>query len=121
MSFPSHSRLMARSRMALLFPTLPPSASNASTMTTPHQRHADIVESGGNRSVRLVDCNSDRADRRKGREYGIGHPAGGGFDQAETLSAEGRTRAVDNLVVGNSIHDFVRARCGGEIDFKIEV
>ncbi len=64
-----------------------------------------------------------RTDRTRGkcREHGVGDPAGGGLDQTETLSAERVARAVDDLVIGDGIHDFVRPGRSGKIDLEVEV
>src|SRR6202008_1189533 len=98
---------MARSRMARLFPTLPPSASSASAMTAPHERHADIAERRGNRGVRLVDRDAHRAHARKSSKDGIGDPAGGGFDQTKTLAAECLAHTIDHFVKRPGFHDLV--------------
>src|SRR6476469_3962543 len=112
---------MARSRMALLFPTFPPRASSASTMATSHQRDTDIFERRGNRRVRFVDRDPHRAHARKIRQHGIGDAAGGRLDEAVSLAAEGFGRAIHDLVVGHRIDHLVRAGGGRQVDFKIEV
>src|SRR5215470_8375889 len=99
---------MARSRMARLFPTLPPSASSASAMTAPHERHADIAEGRGNRGVRLVDRDAHRAHARKSSKDGIRDPAGRGLDQTKTLAAEYLTHAIDHFVIRDRVHDLIR-------------
>src|SRR4029077_13065953 len=112
---------MARSRMARLFPTLPPSASSALAMTAPHQRHADIAESSGNRSMRLMNCDPHRAHARESFEYRVRHTSCGRLNQTEPLRGKCVARAIDDFVIRNGVHDLVGARRGSEIDLKIEI
>src|SRR5947207_12813850 len=107
--------------MARLSPTFPPSASSASAMATPHQRHANVIEGSGDGSVWFVNSDSHRSDTRKSRENRVSDPAGGGLDQAIALRAKRFARAIDHLVVGNCIHNLVRTSGSGKIDFKIKV
>src|SRR5262245_53380493 len=112
---------MARSRMARLFPTLPPSASSASTMAAPHQRYADVVKFRSNRSMRLVDRDPHRADAMKSRKDGIGNAARGRLNQPIALSTEGFGDAFDDLVVRDGVDDFVGACSRRKINFEVEV
>src|ERR1700732_4318083 len=66
-------------------PTLPPSAIRTLAMRrrwpVPRQHYADILEDRGDRRMRLVDGDLDRADARKCREDGVGDRAGGALQQ----------------------------------------
>src|SRR5215831_9814943 len=116
---------MARSRIARLFPTLPPSASSASAgfsaMAAPHQRDADIVECRGDRRMRFVNRDPHRTHAWEIRKHRIGHPAGGGLDQTIAFTAECFAHAIDDLIVGDCVDDFVGARRGGKLDLEIEI
>ena len=57
------------------------------------QDHADIVEDRGDRRMRLVHGDPDRADARKRREDRVGHRAGGALQQPSwCLERRGRGR-----------------------------
>ena len=68
-----------------------------------------------------MDRNPHRPDAWKGGEHGVGNSAGRGLDQTEAMRTERLARAIDHLVVGDSIDDLVRAGCSGEVDFQIEI
>src|SRR4249920_1250682 len=112
---------MARSRMARLFPTLPPSASSASGMAAPHKRHPDVAEGGRDRGVRLVYRDAHGSHAWKDSEHGIGGSARGSLDQAKALSTKCLAHAIDDLVVGDGIDDLVRARRGREVDLQVKI
>src|SRR5438105_2337917 len=107
--------------MARLSPTFPPSASSASAMAAPHQRHAHVIEGGGDWSMRLVNTDPHRADTRKGGEDCVSDPAGSGLDQTVALCAKRFAHAIDCLVVGHGIQDLVRTSGGRKIDFQVKV
>src|SRR5882757_2785049 len=72
---------IALPNVARTSPTLPPSAISTSAMSgrlpRAGQHHADILEDRGDRRVRLVHGDLDRADARKRRHHvGIGHGVG---------------------------------------------
>src|SRR5882757_8418620 len=96
-----HMLEMAFWNVARTSPTLPPSAISTSAMKNmilsgrlpvAQQDHADIVEDRRDRRVRFVDGDLDRADARKRRQDGIGHRAGGAFQQFVIGVLEGRCR-----------------------------
>src|SRR5262245_64812198 len=112
---------MARSRIARLFPTLPPSASSASAMTAPHQRYTYVVKSRSNRSMRLVNSDPHRAREMKGGEHGVSNPTGRSFDQPKALCTERFGNTFDNLFIRNGVNDLVRTCCSQKIDFKVKI
>src|SRR4029077_14596244 len=107
--------------MARLFPTLPPSASSASAMTAPHERHADIAEGCRNGSVRLLGWGPCRAHARRSGEDRSRDPASGGLDEAVTLRAKRLARTIDHLVIRDRVHDLVRTGGSRKIDLKVQV
>src|SRR6478735_10567426 len=112
---------MARSRIARLFPTLPPSASSASGMAAPHKRNPDVAEGGRDRGVWLVYRDAHRSHAWKSRKHGVGRSTGGSLDQAKALGAKRFAHAIDDLVVGDGIDDFVRPRRGREVDLEVKI
>src|SRR6187399_2263788 len=103
---------MARSRIARLFPTLPPSASSASGMAAPHKRNPDVAEGGRDRGVWLVYRDAHRSHAWKSRKHGVGRSTGGSLDQAKALGAKRFAHAIDDLV---------GARRGREVDLEVKI
>src|SRR5437899_897643 len=71
--------------------------------------------------MRLVNTHPYGADTRKGGEDCVSDPAGSGLDQTGALCAKRFAHAIDYLVVGHGIHDFVRTSGSGKIDFQVKV
>src|SRR3954468_12107334 len=86
-------------------PTLPPSAIRTSAMSGLFSRagenHADVVEDGGDRRVRLVHGDLDGADPGKRRQNGVGDGAGGAFQQLVVGILERRGRGRNYAGIGN--------------------
>src|SRR5262245_64292581 len=90
---------IARVSVSRAWPTLPPSARNASAMTRARDGDADVVEGCGDRRMRLVHRHLHRHDLGKRIEHGVSNRAGGGFNEPMALCAERAARHLDHLVV----------------------
>src|SRR5262245_16061468 len=103
-------------------PTLPPRAIKALAivrMPPARQRHADVVEDGGDRRVRLVHSDLDGADARKVRQDGVGDRAGRAFQELVVGVLERRGRGCDHVGVGDGIRETVCV--GGLLEIRIEL
>src|SRR6267378_3079746 len=85
------------------------------------QDHADILEDRGDRRVRLVHPDLDRADARERRQDGIGDGAGRAFEQLVIGILEGRRRGRHHVGIGHGIGEAVGARGFRQIRGKFEI
>src|SRR3984957_15418676 len=123
----------ARLKVARTSPTLPPSASSASVKTAARKtstmlavarafdRHADVIEGGGDRGVRLVHGNANAGNLRTALKYRLGNGAGRGFDQPVTAGAKRLARGLRHHVVGDGVFQLVGARRDRKIDIKDKI
>src|SRR6267378_1090559 len=86
------------------------------------QDHADIVENCGNRGVRLVNGDLDRADARKRPEDGVGNGAGRAFQQFIVGILESCRRGRDHIGIRYRVGEAIGARGFRQIrgQFKID-
>src|SRR5262249_29483763 len=116
---------MARAKVVLTFPTLPPSAISTSAIarlsTGPGQRHADVLEDRGDRRVWLVHGDLDGADAREGGEYGVADSSGGALQQVIIAVGKCLHCSVDDAAVVHGVLEPVGARGFGEIGRELEV
>src|SRR5262245_48431952 len=111
----------ARSKVVRTSPTLPPSASSASTMALAQDRYADIVEDGGDRRMRLVDGDPHRRHLGEPCEQCLGGNGGGGLDQPEALTGKRAGRGIDDRRVGHGVGELVARAGAGKIDGELEI
>src|SRR6185437_3717023 len=106
-------------------PMFPPSAIRTSAMggwlARAGQDHADIVEDRGDRGVRFVHGYLDCVDAGKGCQDGVGHGAGGAFQQLVIGVLEGRRRGRHHVGVGHGIGETISPRGFREVGGKLEV
>src|ERR1700741_4703998 len=115
---------IARSKVARTSPTLPPSAMNASAkvlapaalLPRALDDDADVVEGGGDRSVRLVHGDANAPDLRVMVQHRLGAGAGGASHQPIAARAERVRRRLHHLVVGDGVLEHVAARGFGKRD-----
>src|ERR1700692_1539955 len=95
---------MAFWNVARTSPTLPPSAIRTSAMRRrlprARQDHADVAENRGDRGMRLVNGDLDRADPRKRHKDGVGNGAGRALQRLVIGILEGRGRGGDHVGIG---------------------
>src|SRR4051794_37784663 len=105
---------IALRNVSLMSPTLPPSAISTSAMTmlsaAAGQDHADVVENGGDRGVRLVHADLERADAGKGGQNRVSDGTGGALQQLVIGVLEGGRGCGDDIGVGHGIGQPVAAR-----------
>ena len=73
------------------------------------QDNADILEDRGNRRVRLVNPDLDRADARKRRQHRVGNRAGRAFQQFVVGVFECGGRGADHIGIGHRIGETIGA------------
>src|SRR5215208_6042267 len=106
-------------------PTLPPSAIRTSAMgwrlPGARQDDSDILENRGDRRVRFVYRDLDRADPGKGGQYGIGYGAGRALQQFVIGIFEGRGRGGDHIGIGHGIGEAIGARGFRQVGRQFEI
>src|SRR6516165_8587078 len=106
-------------------PTLPPSAMIALAMCrrmpVARQHDADVLENLGNRCMRLVHGDLDRAHLGERRKDSIGDRAGGAFEELVTGVLEGIRRGLDHVGIGNRVGQAVAVRGFREVGKQIDI
>src|SRR6202049_1895751 len=85
------------------------------------QDHADILENRGDRRVRLVNGDLDRADARKCPKYRVGDGAGRAFQQLIIGIFKGRGRSRDHVGIGYGVGEAVAARGFRQVGEEFEI
>src|SRR5712671_4169995 len=106
-------------------PTLPPSAIRTSAMRRlrprARQDHADILENRGDRRVRLMNGDLDRADPRKRPQYRVGNGASRAFQQLVISILEGSRRSRDHVGIGDGVGEAIGAGGIRQIGKEFEI
>src|SRR5258708_7587974 len=116
---------IAFTNVARTSPTLPPSAINTSAMTglsaSAGQDHPDVVEDRGDRRVRLVHGDLERADAGECGQNGVGNRPGRALQQLVIGVFEGRGRGRHHVGIGHGVGQAVRARGIREIGGQLQI